>query len=201
MNSIPTLETASALTKDQETFGRFLDGYACARGDSLVPRLEDYLLDELLPFLEEVTVLEVGGPGDTIYRLCGTRAVDRLGMEATGLNMLDFVPEIARSAVYMDISAVVTRPCGHYSRHHNLYADGLSVEAETISLPVQSEGDAAVNFMLSLLSVEETVLGQPPVAEPQIGTNWLQSLFIDVGNGIPEQSGLNEMIEQLRKPA
>lgn len=194
MAKAPSLDTALTLTKNKETFGRFLESYLAARAQETSPKLESYMLNELLPFLENVTVMELGGAGVITYRLCGTDVVKRMGQELTGLNMLDFIPETYKAAVEKDVTVALTHPCGHYSRHHNLYSDGRTVEAETISLPVRSSADSKVNFLLSLHLVEDTGLSGPKQSEQVIGTDWLQAAFLDIGNGAPEETALNNLI-------
>lgn len=194
MDFATTLETAPALAKDQEIVSRFLDGYASARGDGLVPVLQDYVVGALLPFLPDVTVLELVAPGEITYRLCGTNIVQRIGQEVTGMNLLDFfLPEL-REATFIDSTSIVTIPCGNYSRYQNIYASGLLAEVESISLPVRSEENANVNFLMTFHTLEEVALENLTGEETRVGISWSESTFINLGNGIPGRNALGELI-------
>ncbi len=197
MSSVPTLETVLDFVKDRETFARLLSAYTQARGDEIAPVLPDCMLEEFLPFLEDLTVVEVVGPGQIIYRICGTTVTQRIGHEVTGKNLLDFFPPDSAKITYIDAKHIVTDLCGNYSRYNNIYSSGRTVEVESISLPVRSEGDPNVYYMMSLHLLEEVLLDIRPDGETRVGIGMGQSFFFDLGNGVPEANPMNNVEDEI----
>ncbi len=194
------LESTLALTKNTPLFRKFLDGYCDARNDKLLPTLQDCLLSHLASLADEFTVFEILPPDKLVYRLCGTKVVERIGFEMTGLNVLDFLPAESREISYYDVSTMVTWPCGNYSRYNNQYAHGRVVESESVSLPVLSDSMSTKPYILALHSVEgkRYEVGEGK-GETRIGVDWIMSAFLDIGTDTPGQTSYETYLRLQRE--
>lgn len=165
----------------------FACGYVGLRGARDLPTMEDCLTGDLIPFLHDCTVFEVCEPTTVRYRFCGSGVAERLGQEVTGRNMLAFLPEPMRDTMFADMKAMMAYPCGNYARYHNRYSNGNGVETESLSLPICSEADPARTYILAMHLVQKKLVDIPQTGETQIGVEWQQSDFIDLGRGVPVQ--------------
>ena len=190
LGSHATLETILNDVIDRDFFAPFIDGYVKARGTNLMPLLHDLMLDSLVPYLKNATVIEPGEGRSIVYRLCGTDVVKRMGRDLTGTNTLDVVPVKYHNAYLENIRRVMETGCGHYGRHHNKYESGKIIDAEVLTLPVLSGGDTGECYLLSLHSVEHTPQPGKPIDRVE-SAEWSQAVFIDAGNGVPRHQPLD----------
>jgi len=198
----------SELASNLKVFSGFAAGYQDLRDGIEIPLLEDCLTSEAFaPILQETIVLELAGPGQIVYRLCGTRVEERIGMDMTGQNLVDFVPKDRREDLFKDISAMVSNCCGNYSRYRNSYSDGRHLEGENLSLPVRSEQTPRKIFLIALNSTGEIgkmdvrLQGYNKGQQTQIGAEWLRSVFVDVGFGVPGQTTFEAQLNSLARAA
>ena len=190
VNDHIALGDAADLATNTEFFANLISGYSSAKTGDTLPRYEDCLIqDRILPLLQTAIVFDLSEPNTVRYRLCGKAVADRVGVDMTGKNLLDFVPVENREDVYADMLAMVTVPCGNYSKYINLYSGGRSALSESMGLPLHSDGISSSHFILSLQSTEATISsdtrmrGVQKTGETLIGADWVESIFIDVGFG------------------
>ncbi len=186
MSAVYTIDTVLEVPSHREEFTSFVTGYNLARGGELAPTLDGLLLqEELIPILAETAIFEIKEPGTIIYRLCGSGVVRRVGSDLTGANLVDFVPDESKETLYSDLARMSETPCGNYSRYRNIYSTGREATAESMSLPVISDTGADRFLMVSYHLTEPAPPSQDKLGETQIGADWEESFFIDVGAGTP----------------
>lgn len=179
--------------------GGFIKGFMAAMGDDVCPNYQDFMLNEdVAPFVTALTVLDLREPKVARYRFCGSAVFDRTGVDLTDHNLLDLLPEEGREELYADMMAMMTGPCGNFSRHVDTFASGKGVTSESLSLPLKHHKDASAALLVTLHTSEWAFLPKAQRNDPleageiQIGTDWLQSVFVDIGNGTPGQTAFQK---------
>lgn len=128
------------LTMYPDYFRAFTKGYMASLSQDSCPDYQDFMLQsDIAPLLGTLTILDLQEPDIVRYRFCGSGVVDHTGMDLTGQNLLDLVPEEGRKDLYADMRAMVAQPCGNFSRHLDLYSSGRSMASESLSLPLGSK--------------------------------------------------------------
>lgn len=186
--------------------GGFIKGFMAAMGDDVCPNYQDFMLNEdVAPFVTALTVLDLREPKVARYRFCGSGVFDRTGVDLTDHNLLDLLPEEGREELYADMLAMMANPCGNFSRHVDTFASGNGVTSESLSLPLKHRKNASAALLVTLHTSEWTFLPEAQRNDPleageiQIGSDWLQSVFVDIGNGTPGQTTFQKN-QSTRKP-
>lgn len=197
MFDIAKIDQVHKLSLRPEWFGGFSKSYIAALGPGDVPEYQDFILqDKIVPLLTIISVLGFQEPDCAQYRYCGSAVVDQIGTDLTGLDLLDMVPSEGREGLYTDMKAMLEYPCGNFSQHIDLYSGGKSMKSDSLALPLRSRSDSGVDLLITLHASEWTNLaeGQKQALlreeEVQIGIDWVQSIFVDLGNGTPGPTNL-----------
>src|SRR5579859_3547099 len=137
-----------ALPLKTEPCARLLAYWDALRGDRLLPGRAEIDPAALVAVLLYVSIVELRDPDTMIYRLCGTALRDIMGIEATGLNMLDLAPPAGRrQRAYRNWTAA-TRPCATAYEMNLTYPSGAVYVHEGISLPVAPPQGGAPALLL-----------------------------------------------------
>lgn len=187
-----TIDQVHDLTIYPDYFRGFAKGYMAAWAADGCPIYQDLMLAaDIIPLLTTMTVLDLREPEMARYRFCGSQVVAQTGVDLTGQNLLDLVPADGRDDLYTDMKAMLACPCGNFSQHLDIYDSGKSVKSESLSLPLKSKPGAPAGLLITLHASEWTFLADAQRAallgdgDLRIGAEWIQSLFVDTGNGTP----------------
>lgn len=193
------IDQVHKLTIYPDYFRTFVKGYMASRTPEGCPLYQDLMLEaHIAPLLTTITVLDLHEPDTARYRFCGSFVGEHTGVDLTGLDLLDLVPTEGRDGLYTDMKAMLARPCGNFSQHLDLYNSGKSVKSESVSLPLRSKADAPADLLITLHTSEWTFLPDAQRramladGDIRVGAEWMQSLFVDTGDGTPGLTALQK---------
>jgi hypothetical protein len=153
------------------------------RGDRLLPKRSEIDPAALVAILPYVSIVEVRDPDTMVYRLCGTALRDIMGIEATGLNMLDLAPpEGRRQRAYRNWVAA-TRPCATAYELSLTYPSGAIYAHEGVSLPVAPPEPGAPSLLLRAFAPIPGVIWYNRREMPRAAGEY-DFRFVDIGAGI-----------------
>lgn len=135
-------------------------------------------------WLADMTILSVNGPDEIRHRLVGTAIADRLGYDATGKNLLDFIDPSYRSQCARDMLEVVYRPCGWQVRYLTHYPSGRIAHVQSIYLPLQGPAGQPPRIV-SVHTPEDPERYARASAEPSFASKIARMVWIDLGFGVP----------------
>ncbi len=184
------------LTTHPDYFHQFAKVYRAALSHSDIPIYRDFLnLNKMQPFLSTISVLDLREFDRAQYRFCGAILTAHTGADLTGQNLFELIPKKDKDDVHYDLKSMMNHPCGNFSRHMDLYAGGKRLAAESLSLPLKSSIDSPTDYLVTLHASEWVFTPDANVTVlhkntgMQIGVEWLQSIFVDIGYGIPGPTG------------
>lgn len=167
---------------------RFAEAWSRWRGGRMLPRRSDMRLPEIKHLLPLVSLLEVRGPTDVVFRVAGSRMRDYLGMDLTGCNYIDLAPEPFRPIRTWRVQQEVTWPCGALFIYPHRYPSGYVAPAEVVSLPVDDGRPGRPPMLLSLVTPMTNRLEDPPEPGKREVQFAVEFAFIDLGAGIPDRT-------------
>ncbi|MEQ8267483.1 MAG: PAS domain-containing protein [Parvibaculum sp.] len=158
---------------------------------SSLPRLEgmpdasDFDPLAIIGCLPDMVVVSVNSPTDIHHRLVGTGLVNRLGYDATGVNLLDLISEDNRVQCSRDMHEVVCRPCVSQARFSSHYISGRIAHVQSIYLPLRGPLGKPPRIV-SLHTPEEPTRYDAPMEKPLFANHIDRVVWIDVGFGVPD---------------
>lgn len=188
-----TLDRCVALTRQPEIFGQFVDGYRSVQMGGQLPTLSDCLTGDLVPLLPQVNVFELTRPGYVSYRFSGTIIAQRLGMDPTGRNMLEFLAPESRAMAESYIRHLAEVPCGGYSQYENAFEGGRRTQAETLLLPITIDPDSGRRALITLNLVEPQPYDPAYQDATIIGSRWVEAQMLDIGFASPVMADMSDL--------
>lgn len=119
------------------------------RGPRVAPRRSDVEPAELKTWLPGVVIVDVVRfPEQLVYRLVGTRAVEARGSDPTGKTVIEryFGSDLAE--ILENYRLVIEERRVVYDFDHTPTRDGYFEEAETILLPLSSDGQSVDKVLI-----------------------------------------------------
>ncbi|WP_020590517.1 PAS domain-containing protein [Kiloniella laminariae] len=149
-----------------------------------VPYKADFNPAEIKPVLPYVLLHDLATPGKSLLRLVGTAIVDRMGINATGRDYLDFVSQERRDKAYRHLQTTSSLPCGMRVVIEGRYLSGRVNVSETVGYPLEAAGGAS-RYMIFVDDIVETMEYQD-VSDKQLEYYRVRRRdYIDIGAGIP----------------
>lgn len=175
---------------------KFWDCYEMARVDGALPAKPDLPMRELAPLIPCISVLERVSPDEIIHRIVGEDIINSMRFNATGKNLLDFLPAETRDLSVEVHTLFVEFPCGNFTRYENTYKNGARRSTETLTLPLKANrDDYQPRYLISFHQHHETRGFVAPGDTVKFGTRWEISDLVDVGFGLPAP----EIIKDLQR--
>lgn len=137
-------------------------------------------------WLADMTILSVNSPTEILHRLVGTGIAERLGYDATGKNLLDFIDASYRQQCARDMHEVAWRPCGWQARYLTHYPSGRVANVQSIYLPLKGPAGQAPRIV-SIHTPEDPQRYARSSAEPSFASEIAKMVWIDLGFGVPGQ--------------
>tara|TARA_R110002072_G_scaffold251761_4_gene410643 strand:- start:37 stop:570 length:534 start_codon:yes stop_codon:yes gene_type:complete len=115
---------------------QFAEYWRSLEPENMVPKRRSFDPTRIANLLPAVAIYEILSSDEIIYRLAGTAIVDRLGIEVTGKNFLDFWPGEQRAMAASAMMECVTRPCGILSKIVGISDKGIIERNVSIGFPM-----------------------------------------------------------------
>ncbi|NKB45881.1 MAG: PAS domain-containing protein [Alphaproteobacteria bacterium] len=175
-------EDAVDVGSDADRFRTFEEHWRLLRGEAMVPKLSDFL-NRPIPILQpNVTILDLVSAKMLRFRLIGTSIAETFGMDATGQNILDFMP-LADGKVLSEVShQIVAHCCGVEIKTDVVTSTGRSMVSGSVGFPLlrkAGETECVVWF---------NAIGEPNTyGEPVVSMSGFERVaWIDAGAGVPD---------------
>ena len=173
-----------ALPLKTEPCARLLAYWDALRGGRLLPARGEIDPAALVAVLPYMSIVELHDPDTMIYRLSGTALRDIMGIEATGLNMLDLAPSAGRRQRAYRNWVAATRPCATVYEMNLTYSSGAVYVHEGISLPVASPRADGPALLLRAFAPIPGMIWYNRAEMPRAAGEY-DFRFIDIGAGVP----------------
>lgn len=149
-----------------------------AEGDGGVPKKAALDPARLVPVLPDMLIYQnLGNPEDWRLRLMGTRVVDRVGRDATGLNPLDLMHGDNRSIARDAFLRVLRDPAGHLCQVADEYPGGMTSLVEVLRLPLRNT-DGSIDLVVSVTQELHRKHDRPPAdTKPKLLAQPVKSVF------------------------
>ncbi|MBT6961267.1 MAG: PAS domain-containing protein, partial [Rhodospirillaceae bacterium] len=158
---VTSSDVAIDVGSEADLFKTFEDHWRLLESDSLIPRLSEFL-NRPIPILQPyVTILDLVSPNELTFRLVGTAITETFGMDATGQNILSFMPG-EDGKILSDVAFQITsHPCGAKIGSDVATATGRAMTSESVGFPLlRKENESACVVWLNLLG-EPAHYGEP----------------------------------------
>jgi hypothetical protein len=162
----------------------FFEHWQSLRVDGAVPRLQDFLSKPHPTLQPNVAIKDVIPPKHLRVRLFGTRLVDVVGVDLTGMNIIDFAGNAAMAdALWWYHHQVATHPVGLASVKLAGTASGRTISFEDVELPLSPFPGGPLCVACCLGFVETLDFKDPMLRF----NDHLSARWIDIGWGVPDR--------------
>ena len=162
---------------------RLLAYWDALRGDRLLPSAAEIDPAALVAMLPWVSIVEIRDPDTMIYRLSGTALRDIMGIEATGLNMLDLAPAARPPAARLSQLGRGDPACATAYEMNLTYPSGAIYTHEGISLPIAAPTPGAPALLLRAFAPIPGMIWYNRAEMPRAAGEY-DFRFVDIGAGI-----------------
>jgi hypothetical protein len=149
-----------------------------------LPSASELNLAKLAPWMPDMTKMSVEGARDIRYRLAGTRACERLGMDPTGINLYELMDPSIRDVIVRSFHEVCLRPCGFHARYQNVNTTGRHSTVQSLYLPLRPLPDGTPG-VIGIHTPGEMIEYGDPAPYASIATTITGFTWIDLGFGAP----------------
>ncbi len=152
-----------------------------------VPDKDALDLPRLAKVLPDLALTAISKPDRCIYRIAGERLKQRIGLNPTGRNYYDFVPEERRAIAARIMHLVIDQPLSFRVEMEQLFDTGMVQIIEAIAVPLTTKEPGVDGFILfvdrQVANVDVLSPGQGTI----LGNNIRRRELIDLGFGIDRE--------------
>lgn len=116
-----------------------MDHWLSLPREGVLPLRSSFLPEKIPQLLPSLIIYEMVSPTFIKFRLAGTAVRERMGVDATGQNYLDYVSPERREKASQSFFAVVGQPCGMRVISHHGMASGQKKYLEILMLPMEND--------------------------------------------------------------
>lgn len=172
------------------------------RENGLVPHRRDFDPTAIPRLLPRLIMHEVIDRKRLHLRLVGTKLVERYGMDITGRDYLDFVPDDRKESAITAMNAAIDRPAGMLVGMNIKTTEGRVYRAESLGLPLTQGADRPPLYIFHSAEAENYgYMFERDGALKHFGVS--ERVFLDIGAGVPAPIEGERKItvdQNLRKP-
>lgn len=166
---------------------KFLKVWQRWRGERPLPTRDDVRPEMLGASITGITVFEVKSPDCVVYRKSCSMLDDLRRNRITGKNYIDMAPTEQRQTRVSRLNNILNLPCGGLGWINSVLSDGVSVDIQTLLLPVTGNTPTDHGFIyvgVDLISDKnwdsDATFETAPVAT--------RFEYVDIGFGLPDDS-------------
>jgi len=149
-------------------------------------QIEPRRIPQVLPHLVIIDVKRLsGGAPELFVRLAGTGIRGLLGIEATGRDWLDIVPDDDREQLLARVKAALTQPAGYVERSSYKEPGNDLAKVETLALPMCEQEGLPPSLLLCACVANRTMDLRPLFPSLPMPRSTARVHFLDVGYGLP----------------
>ena len=122
--------------------------------DSAIPTVENFDMLDLPTVLPDITYWEMEPEGRIICRLAGTKVVERMSADITGMYLDRLVPSEKQAITHQAFRVMQSHPCGVWIRSLNHHPSGRIARMEALTLPLSPVEGALPKFVTANHQIE-----------------------------------------------
>ena len=156
--------------------------------DDGIPTIENFDMLDLPTVLPDITYWEMEPEGRIICRMTGTKVVERMNTDITGMYLDSLMLPETQTIAHQAFQVMQSHPCGLWLRSTNHHPSGRIVRMEALTLPLSPTGSALPKFVTANHQIE--TIGYDDTEEGHkliLGQPLEQLEYVDVGWGAPEK--------------
>lgn len=159
---------------------------SCCKKDR-IPTVKEFDLIALPATLPDVTYWEILPDKRVICRMTGTKVVERMNVDITGMYLGDILPPDDAPIMLKAFQTMQTHFCGLWLCTHNHHPNGRIVRIESLSLPLAAAENAlpkcvTVHNQLGTIDYDRSENAGALI----LGQEFEKREFVDLGWGTPE---------------
>jgi hypothetical protein len=171
----------------------FEDFWRTLRGDKLVPARADFQPTKARRFLGDIVLMEAPSEQRPVYRIrvTGQRFDNLVGVNLTGRNNLDFMPEKYHAGSVAAGRLVVEMPCGMWQISPAHLVRGYATNLEITAFPLAADESGQAYILMQVLPAGGLNSVSLPIDQGLGIDTAVTHQYIDIGAGTPgsETSG------------
>lgn len=155
--------------------------------EGLVPPRSAFAPARAAKFLRNLMLVEGPGPNRPAltFRLVGDALTELIGVNLTGLNYLDFIPDEQRAEALEAGRLICNHPCGIWQLNPVHFDRGISQIIEATIFPLGPGADGVPLMLGCLVFLQQTMQPVPAVDKAVNAETSAVYEFIDIGAGVP----------------
>lgn len=184
-----TVKLADAPGLFRTTAPRILaQGYAglMRDGGGAVPRKAGLDISRFTTALTNIVLFAVIKPDQCIYRIVGETWKQRIGMNPTGRNYLDFVARERRESAVASVLDLIDVPSAFRVIIEQHYAAGKTAMLEVLAVPLLSDEPGIDGFTIFAAQLVAPIYFGNDEDRMVLGANVVERDLIDIGFGVNE---------------
>jgi hypothetical protein len=155
------------------------------RPGRLMPKRSTVELEDIKHLLGRVVLFEMVSPDDIRIKVAGSQLRAHVNFEATGRNFADITSPEHWPVRRWRFNEMATRPCGGTMINRDTQTrTGDAVTFETVTLPVDPEGEGKPRLLIGNVAVIGGVYEPPAEDRPRVVRPAEEFRFLDIGAGI-----------------
>ena len=164
---------------------KFLEVWQRWRGERPIPTRDDVRPEMLGASITGITVFEVKSPDQIFYRKPCSLLDDLRRPGVTGKNYIDMAPPEQRQIRISRLNNVLNLPCGGLGWIKSVLSDGVSMDTQTLLLPVAGNGPTDHGFIYVGADVisDKTWSRDARFETAPVATRFE---YVDIGFGLPD---------------
>jgi len=172
---------------DHPLFNIFLTYWKSRCTNDSIPTVNEFDLIDLAAALPDVTYWEILPDQRIICRMTGTKVVERMKVDMTGMYLADILPPHDAPIMLKAFQTMQTSGCGVWIRAQNHHPNGRNVRVEALSLPLAAAENALPKCVTVSNQLETIGYDQSEGADALIlGQEFEKREFVDLGWGRPD---------------
>lgn len=169
----------------KKAFTTLYDQWQDVRDGDAIPRKSDINPMKISSILPEIAIMERIDQDTVVFRLAGTRLVERAGFDLTNSNTLETFPEAARHIMSSAYEKSAAKPCAVKSDVAVYHERKTSYKIDCLYLPLSND-DGIAQYHITLMFVEDKKGYEVAALNKVIGFEVPSIRYLDIGHGTLE---------------
>lgn len=181
---------------NHQEFNQYWEFWNKIRKGNSIPLRKDFKPEQIFGLLSEICIYDWKEPDFLNIRLIGSEAVDRVGVNPTGQNYLDWAAPAVGDFMKNFWRSIFNYPAGMQGTYQDRSKTGRIIENGFLALPLKVAGqeDAQMMLLEKDLQIEELAYDK---SSPEIVTLGIKDMkLIDLGFGLPDLN-MDEIASQV----
>lgn len=139
---------------------------------------------EITKIIPKLVIYEREDPSFFRIRLMGTSAVQRIGVDLTGRNLLNYFHYAAKEEAQHDLNRIVDEPCGQFVVVRDRFTSGREALVQILRLPLTDETGETRYIIGCTEETQTTDYTGLRRDEPELIAERIKGFFLDLAGNV-----------------